>query len=220
MSAPSLQHCIWLLGVLLNYRKNPELHFHRLPLTCYRSVWLKCQPWHLPWTANFHVQSFRVQTNPIKPWTLVLYSGSLLQHPRRSEIYPPVLKFLYNTGTLLPLALDNTECKNTSLNSPVHFLGHHHLPPDYRYWCYLGLCCCSGHCLNESLLAQSHSQWVLHYLATKLTSSVDKKESSKLLEESPDKVVGVFISTITPVVWTAELVPCKTPQSSDVRPPA
>ena len=122
---------------------------------------------------------------PSPSGTLVLCSCSLLQHPRHCKVYPPVLKFLYNTGTLLPLALDNTEWKNTSLNSPVYFLGHHHLPPDYHYWCYLGLCCCSGHCLNESLLAQSHNHWVLHHLATKLSLSVDRKESSRCLEESP-----------------------------------
>ena len=63
---------------------------------------------------------------------------------------------------------------------------------------YLDLCCCSGHHLNqnESLLGQSHNRWVLHHLATKLSSSVDRNESSKLLEESPDKVVGVYIFTI------------------------
>ena len=156
----------------------------------------------------------------MKPWTLVLCSCRLLQHPRHCQLYPRVLKFLDYTGTLLPLALDNTEHKNTSLNSPVYFLGHYYLPPDYHYWCYLGLCCCSDHCLNEFLLAQSHNQWVLHRLATKLSSSADGKESSKVLEKSPDKVAGVFISVITLVIWTVELVPGKTPQSSDVRPPA
>ena len=81
----------------------------------------------------------------------MLCSCSLLQYPRHCEVYPPVL----NTGTLLALTLDNTDCKNTSLNSPVYFLGHHHLLPNYHYWCYLYLCCCSGHCLKVSLLAQA-----------------------------------------------------------------
>ena len=78
----------------------------------------------------------------------------------------------------------------------------------------------SGHYLNEFLLTQSHNQWVLHYLVTKFSSSVDRKESFKLLEESSDKVVGVFISTITLVIWTPEPVRGKTPESIDERPTA
>ena len=110
--------------------------------------------------------------------------------------------FFTTQGLYYPWHWNNTECKNASLNLPSLFSGS----PSSSAWLSLlvlprsGLLFWSSVWIKCSLAPRrSSNRWVLHHLATQLSSSVDGNESSKLLEESPDKVVEVFMSTITPV---------------------
>ena len=101
--------------------------------------------------------------------------------------------------------MDNPDGKNTFLNSPVYFLGHQLLPPDYHYWCHLRLCCCSAWSLSEWLLTailaqtQSHQQWVLRHLASYQAVFISWQNRAfqsfgRISKQSGRGVLGLFIN--------------------------